>query len=62
MSNLRAPIAFLLPLVFSVAASAVLLDGRDGSRDVAPFPIAQLANVGVRGGLSAIAIRWSRRR
>ncbi len=40
--------------VFSVAASAVLIDGSGGSCDVTPLPEPELSNIGTRGGLSAI--------
>jgi hypothetical protein len=54
MNHLRAAIAFILPLVISVTASAVLLDGWKGERNTAPYPYAVLDNVGIRGGPSAI--------
>jgi len=51
---LRAALVFTLALLSSAAASAVLIDGSDGSADVAPFPVAALDHVGARGGLSAV--------
>lgn len=52
----RAALAAALAFLSSAHASAVLIDGPDGSLDIAPFPDTQavLDNVGVRGGLSAI--------
>src|SRR3989442_5217361 len=54
MNHLRAALAFVVPLAIAVTASAVLIDGADGARDVSPFPVAELDNIGVRGGCSAI--------
>ena len=51
---LRTALASALVFMLSAAASAVLIDGADGSRDVAPFPQPVITNVGARGGLSAI--------
>jgi hypothetical protein len=42
--------------MLSAAASAVLIDGEDGSRDIAPFSQPVIENVGVRGSLSAIYV------
>ncbi len=52
--KVRAAIALLFPLVMAVTASAVLIDGSDGSVDVAPFSEPELDHIGTRGGLSAI--------
>lgn len=51
---LRAALASTLVFVFSATASAVLTDGAAGSCDVDSFPEPVLANIGIRGGLSAI--------
>jgi hypothetical protein len=51
---LRAALALVLASVLSVAASAVLIDGPEGSREVTPPPEPELSNIGTRGGLSAI--------
>src|SRR5207244_7807768 len=48
--------AFALAFVIPVTVSAVLIDGIDGSADVAPFPDPTLDCVGTRGGLSAIYV------
>jgi hypothetical protein len=53
---MRVAIAVILSLVIPTTASAVLIDGPDGSLDVEPFPIAALNNVGTRGGLSAVYV------
>ena len=52
----RAALVAALAFLLSAPASAVLIDGPDGSLDIAPFPDPQavLENIGVRGGLSAI--------
>jgi hypothetical protein len=51
---LRAAFAVAAVLLSSAAASAVLIAGADGSADTAPFDPPVVANVGVRGGCSAI--------
>ena len=51
---IRAAVAFSLALSIAADASAVLIDGIDGSAGVAPFPLLALEHVGARGGLSAI--------
>jgi hypothetical protein len=51
---LRAALALAATLVFSAAASGVLIDGSNGLANVAPFAVPVLDNIGVRGGLSAI--------
>lgn len=51
---LRAALALVIASVFSVAASAVLIDGSDGSCDTTLLPQPELSNIGNRGGLSAI--------
>jgi hypothetical protein len=53
---LRAAFALALALVIPVTVSAVLIDGIDGSADVAPFPEPALDHLGTRGGLSAIYV------
>jgi hypothetical protein len=54
MRPLRTAIALLLPILIGTASSAVLIDGLDGDRDVSPFPISELDNIGLRGGACAI--------
>jgi hypothetical protein len=50
----RATFAFTLVSAIAAAASAVLIDGVDGTADISPFPNPALDHVGRRGGLSAI--------
>jgi hypothetical protein len=46
---LRAALALVLASVLSVAASAVLIDGPEGSREVTPPPEPELSNISFYG-------------